>query len=309
VSEMVAWAGCSAGKVFRTTDGGATWSADSVAGAAALDFRGIKAFDANTAVITSAGAAEQGAARIYRTTDGGKHWALAWSDTTKGIFLDGVAFWDARHGFTFSDPVDGRLVVITTDDGGGHWSRVAPAGTPPVIPGEAAFAASNTQLAVQGSSNAWIATGGGAEARVFRTTDRGRTWNVSSTGRPGGASAGLFGIAFSDARNGLAVGGDYRIERGITDYAIRTSDGGVTWKPAGVMRPDGTTQGLALVPRSAPPLFVAVGARGTASTSDFGATWVQGDTLTSWGVGFAGPGTGWVAGPRGRVARFSSRPE
>jgi photosystem II stability/assembly factor-like uncharacterized protein len=306
---LVAWAGCTGGHVFRTIDGGATWTADSVPGAARLDFRGIKAFDANTAVIASAGPAEQGQARVYRTMDGGRHWTLAWSDTTRGIFLDGLAFWDSGHGFTFSDPIDGRLVILTTDDGGASWQRVAPAGIPPVLAKEAAFAASNTQLAVQGSSNAWIATGGGAEARVFRSTDRGRTWRVSSVGVPAGPSAGLFGIAFSDALHGLAVGGDYTIARGPTDYALRSSDGGATWTSAGTQRPDGVTQGLVLVPASSPPMFVAVGAHGTAFTRDFGATWIFGDTLTSWGVGFADPATGWVAGPRGRVAKFIPGPK
>lgn len=306
VSEQVAWVGCSGGRMLRTRDGGETWSNDSVRGAARLDFRGIKAFDAVTAVIASAGAAEQGAARIYRTTDGGTTWSLAWTDSTKGIFLDGVAFWDARHGFAFSDPVDGRLVVLTTDDGGAHWTRVPPGNIPPVIPGEAAFAASNTQLTVQGSSNAWIATGGGAVARVFRTTDRGRTWAVSATAMPGGPSAGLFGIAFADARNGLAVGGDYNIARGPTDYAIRTSDGGLTWKPT-AGRPDGVTQGLTFVPHTSPPVFVATGAHGIALTRDFGASWLAGDTLTSFAVGFVSARVGWVAGPRGRVAKFVPR--
>jgi len=173
-----------------------------------------------------------------------------------------------------------------------------------VIVREAAFAASNTQLAVQGSSNAWIATGGGTEARVFRSTDRGRTWSVASTGVPGGASAGLFGIAFADARHGLAVGGDYAIARGPTDFALRTADGGLTWTRAGATGPDGVTQGLALVPATSPPAFVAVGAHGTAFTRDFGVTWIYGDTVTSWGVGFGAPNAGWVAGPRGRVAKF-----
>lgn len=309
VGALVAWAGCTGGRVFRTVDGGATWIVDTVPGAARLDFRGLRAFDANTAVIASAGPAEQGQARIYRTLDGGAHWSLAWSDSTKGVFLDGVAFWDARHGFAFSDPVDGRFVIITTDDGGASWQRTPPSRVPPVLPREAAFAASNTQLAVQGASNAWIATGGGAEARVFRSTDRARSWRVASTGVPAGPSSGLFGIAFSDATHGLAVGGDYAIARGPTDYALRTGDGGVTWTKAGTGRPDGVTQGLALIPASAPPAFVAAGAHGTAFTLDFGATWISGDTLTSWGVGFGGPGTGWVAGPRGRVAKFTREPK
>ncbi len=308
VDASVAWAGCTGGKVLRTIDGGTTWQVDSIAGAARLDFRGIKAFDANTAVVTSAGPAEQGQARIYRTADGGQHWSLSWSDSTKGIFLDGLAFWDARHGFTFSDPVDGRLVIFTTDDGGERWTKVPPENIPPVLPNEAAFAASNTQLTVQGASNAWIATGGGAEARVFRSVDRGRTWSVASTHMPGGASAGLFGIAFADARNGLAVGGDYRIASGPTDFALRTADGGVTWNRLDP-RPDGATQGLALVPGSRPPVFVAVGAKGVALTRDFGASWVQADTLTAWGVGFTATNTGWVAGPRGHVARVTAAPK
>lgn len=309
VSEQIAWVGCSGGKVFHTSDGGANWMVDSVAGAARLDFRGIKAFDANTAVVVSAGPAEQGQARIYRTTDGARSWQLTWSDSTKGVFLDGVAFWDPMHGFTFSDPIDGKLVVFTTDDGGKSWSKVPAANMPAVIDGEAAFAASNTQLTTQGSSNAWIASGGGAEARVFRTTDRGRTWSVSGTGMPGGASAGLFGIAFADARNGLAVGGDYNIARGTTDFAIRTSDGGVTWQRASTLnRPDGVTQGLAFVPGASKPTFVATGGWGTAFTTDFGASWQHGDTLTSWAVGFASPRVGWIAGPRGRVARFTASP-
>ncbi len=307
VNAMVVWAGCTAGHVFRTLDGGNTWTADTVAGAARLDFRGIKAFDANNAVVSSAGPADSGQARIYRTADGGKSWTLTWSDTTKGIFLDGIAFWDSQHGFTFSDPVGGRLVILTTDNGGAHWTRTSAANIPMVLPNEAAFAASNTQLAVQGKSNAWIASGGGAEARVFRTTDRGHHWSVSGAGVPGGASAGLFGIAFADAKHGLAVGGDYSIRRGPSDFALESFDGGATWKRT-ASRPDGTTQGLALIPLSIPPSFVAVGAHGSAFTRDFGATWQYGDTNTVWGVGFVGPNTGWAVGARGRMMKFGIFP-
>jgi cyanophycinase len=305
-STQVAWAGCTAGKVFRTTDGGATWAVDSVRGAARLDFRGIKAFDALTAVAVSAGPAEDGAAKIFRTADGGKNWALTWSDTTKGIFLDGVAFWDVNNGFTFSDAVDGRFVILTTSDGGRSWNRVPAANIPAALENEGAFAASNTQLTVQGSSNGWIATGAGPAARVLRTNDRGRTWKVAETGMSASGSTGFFGIAFADALNGLAIGGDYRNERGVAAFAMRTSDGGVTWNPAGVRRPDGTTSGLVYVPGTTPPLFVAVGQTGVAYTRDFGSSWIHADTLTAWGVGFANASTGFVAGPRGHVAVLST---
>jgi photosystem II stability/assembly factor-like uncharacterized protein len=303
---QVAWAGCTAGKVFKTVDGGATWTVDSVRGAARLDFRGIKAFDAHHAVVVSAGPAEQGAAKIFRTSDGGKSWSETWSDTTKGVFLDGVAFWDANHGFSFSDAVDGRFVILTTRDGGKSWNRVPAANIPPALENEGAFAASNTQLTVQGAANGWIATGAGPRARVLRTNDRGRTWKVAESGMPASGSTGFFGIAFADALNGLAIGGDYRNERGVAAFALRTSDGGGTWTPAGVRRPDGTTSGLVYVPGTTPPLFVAVGQTGVAYTRDFGASWIHADTLTAWGVGFASASTGFVTGPRGHVAVLSA---
>jgi cyanophycinase len=306
VSATVAWAGCSRGTVFHTTDGGTAWRADTVAGAANLDFRGIAAFDANTAVIASAGPAEEGQARIYRTADGGAHWNLQWSDATKGVFLDGLAFWDSQHGIAYSDPVDGRLVILTTDDGGVTWVKVPAANIPPVLPKEAAFATSNTGIAVEGSLNAWIVTGGGAESRVFRTSDRGRSWSVTSTGMAGGASSGLFAVAFADAKNGVAVGGDFAIARGVTDFALRTSDGGVTWRRAGAVRPDGATQGLIVTRGASSPVFVSSGAYGTAISRDFGATWTHGDTLTVWGISFPrSGGAGWAVGPRGRITKFT----
>ena len=79
---------------------------------------------------------------------------------------------------------------------------------PAALPGEGAFAASGTCLVVQGDRNAWFGTGGG---RVFRSTDRGRTWTVHKTPiRAGNGSSGIFSLTFWDADHGVAVGGDYK---------------------------------------------------------------------------------------------------
>src|SRR6266851_4624907 len=72
INAKVIWASGTEGTVIRTVDAGKTWSVITVPGAEKLDFRGIKAFDANTAVIISSGPAEKGQAKIFRTTDGGK---------------------------------------------------------------------------------------------------------------------------------------------------------------------------------------------------------------------------------------------
>src|SRR5512140_3694329 len=55
----VIWASGSGGTWLRSTDGGKTWTHGVVAGAEALDFRGIQAFDAQTAVMISAGPSEK----------------------------------------------------------------------------------------------------------------------------------------------------------------------------------------------------------------------------------------------------------
>jgi photosystem II stability/assembly factor-like uncharacterized protein len=74
VSQRVAWASGAAGTFARTTDGGRTWHAAQVPGAAELDFRDVDAFDANTAYLLAIGEGER--SRIYKTTDGGRTWAL-----------------------------------------------------------------------------------------------------------------------------------------------------------------------------------------------------------------------------------------
>lgn len=307
VSAQVAWAGGTRGTVLRTTNGGQSWQNVSVRGADSLDFRDVHAVSADVAYVMSAGLAEQGQARIYKTMDGGRNWTLQWSDTTKGVFLDGMAFWDATHGVALSDAVDGKIVIVRTEDGR-TWQKVDPNNIPAALPGEGAFAASGTSIAVQGKSNAWIATGASTEARVYRSTDQGRTWQVFGTGVPAGPSAGFFGIAFADAKRGIAVAGDYQIARSSGDVTMVTRDGGVSWQRASKWPSQGITGGVVLVRGAATPTFAAVGAYGTAFTTDFGATWTRGDTLTLYATDFASPDAGWAVGPRGRIVSFKKAP-
>jgi photosystem II stability/assembly factor-like uncharacterized protein len=232
VSERVAWASGSRGTVLRTTDGGATWARRAVAGADSLDFRSMWAFDSLRAVVASAGEAAEGQAQIYRTSDGGRTWALAHQDTTRGVFYDAVAFWDEAHGLLLSDPVDGRFVVLVTDDGGRRWRRTPTDGMPPALAGEAAFAAGNAALAVAARTHGWFVTGGPGGARVWHTSTGGARWDVAAAPvAPRGASAGLFAVAFRSAASGVAVGGDYRVARTGTRQIVRTDDG-VRWLTA-----------------------------------------------------------------------------
>jgi len=306
VSATNVWASGTRGRVAHSTDGGATWSVSVVPGADSLDLRDIAAFDAN-AWTSSAGPAEQGQAKIFHLGAGGAgDWAKQFETSQKGVFLDAIKFWDDRHGIAMSDPVDGQLFILTTDDGGGTWSRMPTDKAPRVLPGEAAFAASGTCLAVQGTSNVWIGTGGAAKSRVFHSTDRGRTWSVSETPVHAGSNAsGIFSVAFNDARHGVAVGGDYTKPKQPFDNVAITSDGGATWRLAKGPLPQGYMSGVAFVPGTNGRSLVAVGLAGTAQSTDGGESWSMIDSVAYNSVAFASRNAGWAAGPRGRIARWT----
>lgn len=302
VSGRVAWAGGTGGTFLLTTDGGATWRADTVPGASGLDFRDVHALDERTAWLMSAG--EGGKSRIYRTRDGGRSWTLQYTNPHPQGFFDGMAFWDARHGIAYSDPVEGRFLVITTDDGGATWREVPREALPPALPGEAAFAASGTGIVVHGDRTAWFATGGAAVARVFRSTDRGRSWTVAETPvRAGAPTAGIFSLAFRDARHGVAVGGDYARPGEAGRNVALTRDGGLTWIPAAGPPPRGYRSGAAFLGGAA-PVLLAVGTSGSDFSPDGGESWTPVDTVAYNSVAFAGPAAGWAVGPEGRIARF-----
>ncbi|MDE3173685.1 MAG: hypothetical protein KGN74_11485 [Gemmatimonadota bacterium] len=304
VNDTVAWASGTHGTVARTTDGGAAWTLLAVPGADSLDLRSIVALGPGVAVAAAAGPAERGQGRIFRTGDGGRSWTQVYATRDSGVFFDALAFWDARHGIAQSDPVGGTFFLLTTDDGGRTWTRVPPAAIPPTLPGEAAFAASGTCLAVWGTRDVWIGTGGGPRARVFHSSDRGRHWSVSDTPvHAGSPASGIFAVAFRDARHGVAVGGDYSRPRLPSVNAAVTDDGGATWHAARGPLVSAYLSGLAW--DAAARRFVAVGLAGTAVSGDGGESWTMADTLPLNAARFAPGGAGVAAGPRGRLARWT----
>ena len=302
VSDRVAWASGSGGTFLRTVDGGATWSADTVPGSTSLELRDVQAFGADVALVLTAGSP----GRVHRTEDGGRTWRTTFEDARPGVFFDGMAFWDDRRGIAFSDPVDGAFLVIVTEDGGRSWRVVPREALPAPLPGEAGFAASGTMVAVHSGGHAWIGTGGGP-VRVLRTADYGRTWSASPVAMAEGLqSAGIFSVALRDARNGVAVGGDYLRERAPGANVAVTADGGATWRVAGESRPAGVREVAVYVPGTGGTL-VAGGPSGTGWSTDDGRTWTEMDTLGIHTLGFASPTAGFAVGGGGRVARFTGR--
>jgi photosystem II stability/assembly factor-like uncharacterized protein len=321
VSRRTAWVSGSAGTVLRTTDGGRHWRDVSPPDAAGLELRDVEAFDARHAVVLSIG--EGTDSRIYRTSDGGSTWQRTFTNAEPTAFYDCLSFWDRRHGIALSDPVDGRFRVLRTNDAGRSWTIVDPAGMPAAQPGEFAFAASGTCLVTAGRSQAWIASGGGATSRVYRSRDRGRTWTVTSTPVRSTPAGGIFSLAVRrDRHRGprdlVAVGGDFTAPTVGTDASARSRDGGRSWTAGGPL--GGYRSGAAWLPerrgwshgpsstagrpwshRSSASV-VAVGPTGTDLSTDGGRNWRTVDTGSLDGVACTRDGACWASGEHGRVA-------
>ncbi|MDC2953873.1 oxidoreductase [Streptomyces gilvifuscus] len=301
VGRDTAWVAGTQGTVLRTTDGGASWRNVSPPGASELQFRDVEAFDARRAVVLAIGEGE--ASRVYRTDDGGATWTESFRNTDAKAFYDCMTFFDRRHGLAMSDPVDGRFRILSTGDGGRSWKVLPSAGMPPALDGEAGFAASGQCLVASGPSDVWLATGGGARARVLHSADRGLTWTAADTPIPAGDPAkGVFALAFRDRAHGLAVGGDYRADQASPRAAAVTGDGGRTWRPAAAP-PPAYRSGAAWLPHSR-TAALAVGPTGTDLTTDGGRTWRTVDTGSYDTVDCAADLGCWAAGEQGRVARL-----
>jgi photosystem II stability/assembly factor-like uncharacterized protein len=152
-------------------------------------------------------------------------------------------------------------------------------------------------------------SGGAAVARVYHSADRGRTWTVHDTPiRAGIASAGIFSVAFRDARNGAIAGGDYQKPALRGRNLALTRDGGRTWTLAdSASSPAGYRSAVTYVPGIPARTLVAVGLSGTDVSRDRGASWTSVDTVAYNSVAFATATGGWAVGPAGRIARWAPR--
>jgi photosystem II stability/assembly factor-like uncharacterized protein len=295
-SPAVVWASGTGGTFLRTTDGGATWRAAVVPGAEALDFRDVQAVDSSTAYLLSIGPGAK--STIRKTTDAGAHWMLEYTEPDPAGFLDAFAFWNARHGIAVGDPVNGHFTILTTSDGGATWHRRS---GPASLPEEGAFAASGTCITVRGRREAWFATGGPHAARVFHSTDGGRTWSVALTPvRNESASQGIFSLAFVGPV-GIAVGGDYAKPDEAAHAIAITHDAGRSWSaPAAPL--GGFRSAVAFVPDRR--VWIAVGTSGSDVSTAGARSWRTFDRGNFNALAVISSRAAWAAGPKGRSARL-----
>ena len=226
VNDQIIWVSGSNGMVGKSTNGGRNWRWITVRGFEKNDFRDIEAFDATTAIIMAVG--EPG--YILKTVDGGDSWRLVYQNSTKGIFLDAMEFWNEQSGIVLGDPIDGRFFVARTLDGGNTWMDLPADKRPKADSGEACFAASGTNLRALDLDEA-VFVSGGKRARMFT-----RNVPVDLPIVQGTESTGANSISVWDSRklNGgkrlIVVGGDFQDKDKTDKNCFYSTDGGKTWQ-------------------------------------------------------------------------------
>lgn len=321
----IAWASGTGGAILRTTDGGAHWqhctSPDTT-----LDFRGIQAFDASTAIVMASGPGAQ--SRLYKTTDGCASWKLLFAnpDAPNGFF---DSFWfNGSHGIVLGDPVRGRFVVFLTSNRGKNWKRDEFAGLALDNRSLAAFAASNSSIAIGNALYVrGFATGGKSGAIFFsrpftaqdeqhglldRTLHKKPTWTASPIPIASGSdSSGAFSVAyrypvtigacpgcgFDENSVFIAVGGDYTRPNDSARTAAFSTDGGWTWT-ASTTPPHGYRSAVQY--STALGAWIAAGPNGSDISRDDGRTWQPLDN-GNWNA-LSLP---YIVGPNGRIARLN----
>jgi photosystem II stability/assembly factor-like uncharacterized protein len=224
--EHSVWVSGSKGWVGRSTNGGRDWKFGQVPGYENLDFRTLYAFDSSNAIIANAGSP----AYILRTSDGGASWTQVYKNTDSAAFIDGIDFWNKKHGIIHGDPVNGRMLLLYTKDGGRSWEERRKRSCPRMDGGEASFAASGTGISCFRRGTVIVATGG-RTSKLFLSRNRGKRWrSIPTPMLATSESTGIFSIM--RGRNDwhwLVAGGDYRRDTLTTANFFYTMYKGKKW--------------------------------------------------------------------------------
>ncbi|RDK86898.1 sialidase family protein [Marinirhabdus gelatinilytica] len=219
------------------------------------------------------------------------------------VFYDSMAFWNQKEGIAMGDPTDGCLSIIITRDGGNTWAKLACDKLPKTEKGEAAFAASNSNIALFGD-HAWLVSGG-KRARIFHSADKGATWEVFETPIiQGKAMTGIYSVDFYDEKTGVVFGGNWEDKSFNEGNKAITRDGGKTWKLLSNGKGPGYRSSVRFVPGTKGKGLVAVGSPGISYSPDQGATWQELSTEGFYALEFVNDSVAFASG-RNRISKLT----
>ena len=299
VNDTTVWFAGSNGLFGYTENSGKSWKIDSLKNKKnAIHFRSI-AVTKKATFILSIGTP----ALLYKTTDKGQNWKLVYTENHEKIFYDAMAFWNENEGIAMGDATDSCLSVILTKNGGNSWKKIDCNFLPKIEKGEAAFAASNSNIALY-KNNVWIVSGG-KKARVFHSPDKGKTWSVYNTPIVQGETmTGIFSVDFFDEKNGVIFGGNWEKQEQNENNKAVTSDGGKTWQLIANGKMPGYRSCVKYIPGTNGNELIAVGSKGVSYSKNKGKTWkiLSKDSFYAISFGSSVKNT-WLAGDK-KIAKI-----
>ena len=263
-------------EVTKTTNAGINWQVslinDSIGNYSPI---ALAALDSETAWVLMIALPNQNRVRLFKTVTGGTSWQEKKGIINgTGIAFAGMHFFNANEGVLFGSPGTGNATIDTfriyrTSDGGDNWVRIAGANMPTLIGSEGQWIFGNNCYESYGDT-LWCLTRG---ERVFKTIDRGFSWQAYNIGVTG-THDGFASIAFQNPMQGIVTS--------LNCKSARTTDGGVTWTPLSI--PTITPAGdIEFVPGTASTYIITEGVQSTGNysvvivTKDGGNSW---DTVT-----------------------------
>ena len=332
----VAWASGTQGTVLRTIDEGKTWKHCAIpADAEKLDFRGIQAFDENTAIVMSSGPGDQ--SRIYKTTDGCLTWNLMFTNpdgpggSFRAIqFIPGSGREKGRVGVLNGDPVAGKFATFRTYDYGKSWEKSRGPWRTSAKRGEILISASNSSLVNIRGWSLFVTGGALSRSRTLEEHVKHDPYiRVTYVGGkiplrhgPSGGAASVAVHLGPDSRGNsdaakyvvrsvhagdvlVAVGGDPLYPEDVVGTCAVSMDGSLHWRES-TTPPHGYRSSVAYDAGS--KTWITVGPNGTDISTDDGRNWrplkplagEPADSDKNWNA-LSLP---FAAGPGGRIGKL-----
>ncbi|PQJ23017.1 oxidoreductase [Tenacibaculum sp. SG-28] len=221
---------------------------------------------------------------------------LVYKEEHPNVFYDALQFFsDGKHGIAVGDPTEDCPSILLTSDYGNSWYKIPCDQLPKFGEGEAFFAASNTNIKII-DETVWMVSGG-TKARVLKSKDKGRTWEIYETPIIQGKGAeGMYSVDFYNELYGITIGGDYAYpERNQANKAI-TKDGGKTWTLVAKNKAPGYKSCIQFVPNTDGVEIFAVGKTGISYSNDGGLTWKQVSDSSFYTIQFINENIAWLGG-------------
>jgi photosystem II stability/assembly factor-like uncharacterized protein/dienelactone hydrolase len=214
--------------VYRTEDGGATWTpVTAIEGAPVV---GLCAFDVVQVPFVNAGNLDRrprivgvgrvgGPAAYIWSDDLGKTWKQGKLPEIGAMAFD-VRFLDEKRGFiasaTDADVSQSNALILMTEDGGETWEEVYRSSRPWELTWKFSFPDADTGYC---TIQSYDPDPGSSKRFVAKTIDGGRSWNEVTL--VDDHAVREFGIAFIDADTGFV---------GAMPHGFVTVDGGISWQ-------------------------------------------------------------------------------